>query len=167
MRFKILFFSCTFYISSIVFSQGVTIHTLSGDNNYSMSNVVKFSFIDNRQKIKLIFTDNSEFTYTIDSINCITFSGQISNVNDIITQKIKVFPNPFTTEINIGIDKEFSDDYLVRIIDQNGIVILQKHSKQIDNGKILWDINMMRSSGLYFIEIISRDWEYKKPIIKL
>ena len=163
--FYVLFISLI--ISNLTYSQNLVVNTLNGIDNYNMSNVVKLSFTENREKLKIHLSNNSTFTYTIDSIDYLTFNSQVSELLEILSKSVKVFPNPFSNEINIEMNEDLKDNFYVKIIDQNGIIILEKQSKEIENGKFRVDEKMKISPGLYFIEITSHKWKYATSLIQL
>jgi hypothetical protein len=155
------------YTSSPLHAQGVLVNTLNGNDLYPLSQLVKFSFYNNRQNLKLIFSDNSEVSYSLDSIVSLTFQEQVNSLTQKLKESFDVFPNPFSSEINIRINEKINDAYLLRITDQNGVVVFEKISDDIQNGNVKLVVGNAFSPGLYFIQIIGDKWEFKKPIIHI
>ena len=83
---------------------------------------------------------------------------QNSNISEL-DKEISVFPNPFNDEINIHINNQ--SECTAYIYDMNGKLLISKNI----NKKLVLQPKI--DSGIYFLEIKSKENSYKKKIIRL
>jgi hypothetical protein len=83
----------------------------------------------------------------------INLSGVLSNVNSENNLETKVFPNPFSNEINIVSVSALPEKFQYRIFDNSGRVCLEG---KMENENKRLDVSSLES-GIYFLELFSTD----------
>lgn len=165
-KITFLFFFIFYYMFTLN-GQSIIVNTLNMNQSYSLDNIIKFSFQNNRQNLKLIFNNNSVVDYSLDSILSLTFESQFSNINQIYEEDFLLFPNPFSSELNIQFNKKNNNYYSIKIINQLGLSILDNKSFEIEDGRIILKETNFLAPGLYFIEIKGDNWMIKKPVLHI
>jgi subtilisin family serine protease len=79
-----------------------------------------------------------------------------------ITNEIHLYPNPFTSYINLDIPVDFQGTYSLRILDLQGRVVLREELSLPGR----FDLTMHMPTGLYLIELENRDHIFRSRIIK-
>ncbi len=98
------------------------------------------------------------------SSNTITV-GFVNAIDDlIISDKIKVYPNPTSAKLNIEIDFEIDDVYKIEILTISGQVLFNKEIKSHGITKEELDLSNY-PKGIYFIRIYNNQFIFKEKIL--
>ncbi|TVR77753.1 MAG: T9SS C-terminal target domain-containing protein [Chitinophagaceae bacterium] len=99
-------------------------------------------------------------------INAFKTLSNISSVNELLSsQKIKVYPNPFVSDVFVEMDDFIHDKIEVKLFDLKGSLIVNK----IKRGKgelIQLAVPENISPGIYLLEVITENKHFRNKIIK-
>ena len=90
-----------------------------------------------------------------------TFKEAYDNVNETteINNTLKIYPNPTNDFINIEIDEEHSNDFIVSIYNSLGIKVRETWNENTISVEDL-------PSGIYFINVMSEDCNQTRKFLK-
>lgn len=106
-----------------------------------------------------VFMTSTETAYAVGFNGTILRSGDIVNAEDLIEFSMDVYPNPFTTQLNLKGD--LTQDLVYKLIDNNGRE--HKSGKLLQNESI--DTRTL-PSGLYILKLITKEREFSTTLIK-
>ena len=122
----------------------------------------QYSFVDNRPnktgvhyyRLKQVNLDGS-FEYS--DVRAVKFNEH---------SKLLIYPNPFTTQLNI-LDKNKSEGIReIELIDTHGRVVFQKNITSDSSEEILLELNARLAVGTYILRIISTEKTTSFPLMK-
>lgn len=158
----------TFELLDDTLCLNTTAITLSGGSPaggaYSGSNVVQNSFTPNSTGVFSI-----TYAYT-DANGC---SGNAADnlvvdvcagMNDLNNIAYRIYPNPFTNQLLIELNKQFSEDAIVKVVDVSGAVIASNVFKA--NSTTLSFSTDSWSAGVYYITLQSNDDVSVRKVVK-
>ena len=123
------------------------------NSNYSYVNDSTFSG-DNYYQLKMIDLDGS-----------ISYSAVLDIKCGMVTDKIKVSPNPFNNSFNISIEAVTEGTATITLYDAMGKLIFQKQPALMEGVNLLnYDGLDRLTPGIYFLRIVNRD---KSEYVKL
>ena len=90
-----------------------------------------------------------------------------SNSSNAVTSNsvVEIFPNPFTTNFNIKVSTNQSNDYELKIFNTIGEIIYLKNG-HLDNGKHLLNIPFHQKNGIYIVQLRIGDEIITQKMIK-
>lgn len=106
-----------------------------------------------------LVNDSQDFSIVITGIQ-----GETTNIEEILAEKIQVFPNPINGDV-LTIDANAIDDFGVfdlDVLDVNGRLLLRK--KAVNTKELSIDISAL-SSGIYFLNMNSVKGAITKKIV--
>ncbi|NQU66984.1 MAG: T9SS type A sorting domain-containing protein [Candidatus Marinimicrobia bacterium] len=88
-------------------------------------------------------------------------------VNLPIGFSIKTYPNPFNGKVSILIDSDTYSKIEVLVFDLNGRLVDKLYSNNVFRGttNLVWDGGQL-PSGIYFLQVVSSDISFNKPMTK-
>ncbi|WP_430931241.1 T9SS type A sorting domain-containing protein [Saccharicrinis sp. 156] len=93
----------------------------------------------------------------------IPLKADVSVKDNYLNEKVKVYPNPATTQLNIVFSKIINDEQLISIINSTGSVVL---SKEIEQGTQSFTIDVNSFvRGMYMLRINSGESQYSSKVI--
>lgn len=139
-------------------SNGGTSPIFNGvDTNNLTLNQVSASF--NGNSFRLMMTSNTDLKYT----NIVTLNVTTLSTNDFDTIPFNIFPNPVNSSFTINLESiDILEDLSFVIFDINGRKIMQR---DLYSKNTIININSL-DSGVYFLQLISKDRRTLKKIIK-
>lgn len=132
--------------------------SFSGVNtNVLQINQVPFSFDGN--SFRLMMTSNTDLKFT----DIVTLNVTTLSTNDFDTIPFNIFPNPVNSSFTINLESiDVLEDISFVIFDINGRKIMQR---DLYSKNTIININSL-DSGVYFLQLISKDRRTLKKIIK-
>lgn len=137
---------------------GGTNPSFSGVNtNVLQINQVPFSFDGN--SFRLMMTSNTDLKYT----DSVTLNVTTLSTNDFDTIPFNIFPNPVNSSFTINLESiDILEDLSFVIFDINGRKIMQRDLYSTNS---IINIDSL-DSGVYFLQLISKNRKTLKKIIK-
>nr|HPI53396.1 T9SS type A sorting domain-containing protein [Chitinophagaceae bacterium] len=80
------------------------------------------------------------------------------------TDKVRVFPNPVTDQLNVRIESEESDEFTVNVRDVAGRIVLQSSAEVNATVKVVTLSMSSLANGTYSVEVIGM---YQKRTFKV
>lgn len=91
----------------------------------------------------------------------VSITDDLTSVEEVNGEQIRIFPNPATAEVNIQLPEVFKD-YRFRLVNAMGEVLMEKH---LLNSYLTVDMEEL-GSGMYLMEFILDDRVYRKKVMK-
>jgi Subtilase family/Secretion system C-terminal sorting domain len=92
-----------------------------------------------------------------------TAVGQTENT--VITNDLSVFPNPTADNLTVKFNLNTNSDVLIRIFDNNGRLVKQENSLDMQAGEFSKSISVSDlANGIYFMEIETSEESFRKKI---
>ncbi len=104
-------------------------------------------------------------TVSVDQDFMITVSGT-NNMKENYSSNFKVFPNPFSRELNILILRQDIKDVFIRVYDITGQMKLYEIVKKNSHNEIISVPLEFLRNGLYILEVQKNGENYRKLILK-
>lgn len=141
-----------YQLETIQFDYRQTITTLLQDFLGASDTIIDHTFFNYSTNESFVNTKIERVIKSSHSISKGCIADPADNINPETRKNWFVYPNPFTTQLNLNSLKEFSGVYY-KLYDNSGKLVIYG-SKEVINNAVLIEVPKL-ASGLYFLQIES------------
>jgi len=173
MTMRLLFLSVTL-LPTILSAQMVYFHFTNGSSQaFPVAEIRKLTFVANEQV--LLLNDGTQYTWDLVTIGSYEFGDIATGVQHVASGneplRLKLYPNPATTAVNIETEMVQDDLLVVEVLDMQGRVVRALYSGERSQGgfRIEWNLADDKSGtappGTYLVRLATSHGSTSMPVV--